>query len=128
MNASYKMCKGYLYVRVTGDFIAGNVPEGFWENIDTARERGLNRMLCDITGVAGLDADRTTLIDRFIAYERFARSFPTDFSVAFLTRPEQLREDRFGETVLFNRGIRAKATADRNEALKWLGVSQTCAR
>jgi hypothetical protein len=116
------MYKGFLYMTVTGDFVCGTVPEGFYEEIETARKRGLRRLLCDITRLAGLEANRTTVMDRFMASERVAFLFPTDFSVAFLAKPEQMRADRFGETVMLNRGLRVKVTTNLDEALKWLGV------
>jgi hypothetical protein len=44
---------------------------------------------------------------------------------AFVLHPAALGPQRFGETVALNRGMNLKAFEDREEALRWLGVSAT---
>jgi hypothetical protein len=111
-------------MKVVGEFIRdGCWPDRFLEKIEMARSRGLKLVLIDITASAGFEADRTSVMTRYETCERLANALPSGFKMALLAKPEQIRADRFGETVMVNRGARVRVTTDLNEALQWFGMT-----
>ena len=121
LNASYEVRDGYLYVKAMGEFVPSTAQETLYELVEKASSHALNRILCEITLVTGLDAQQTATITRFDTSLLVVKSFPKNFRLAVLETVQQL--DIFDENVMVNRGTIVKVTSDLNEALEWLGVT-----
>ncbi len=121
LNASYEVRDGYLYVKAMGEFVPSTAQETLYELVEKASSHALNRILCDITLVTGLDAQQTATMTRFDTSLLVVKSFPKNFRLAVLETVQQL--DIFDENVMVNRGTIVKVTSDLNEALEWLGVT-----
>lgn len=120
LNASYEVRDGYLYVKAIGEFVPSTAQEILYELVEKASSHALNRILCDITLVTGLDAQQTAMMTRFDTSLLVVKLIPKNFRLAVLETVQQL--DIFDENVMVNRGAIVKVTSDLNEALEWLGV------
>lgn len=123
MSISYEARDGYLYVRAGGEYNPSAELTAFSEMIRKARSYGLTRILYSIIHLTGFDADQSSVMARYETAKRMAEMVPNDFKVVFLTTAKQIRKDRFGETVMVNRGVTVKVTADLQEAFEWLAIT-----
>jgi hypothetical protein len=125
MDVSFEVRKGYLLVKVEGEFSLPDQQENLAAFLELINKHGLNRSLCDITRIAGLDSDQASTLTRFTLGTSVVASLPLGFRLAILETEKQSHSGRFGETVMVNRGGIVKATTDLAEALAWLGVDST---
>ncbi|MGA1977433.1 MAG: hypothetical protein ABSG89_06200 [Bacteroidales bacterium] len=121
-SVAYEIKKDYLLVKVIGEFDYSKAHENFLKWIEQANKFALNRVLCDITLVKGLDTKQPTM-NLFTISEYVANSMPKNFSLAILETSQQMESCEFGENVIVNRGGRVKATSNLYEALEWLSVN-----
>jgi len=123
LKITYDLRKDYLYVLTTGEFDLISARDVFHQWVDEAKQKGVKRILCDITQVTGLDVDQASTATRFDINSYIAEKIPSQFRLAVLTKPNQISDDNFEENVLINRGAHAKVTSDMKEALSWLEMS-----
>lgn len=125
MNASYEVRDGYLYAKVIGEFDLLNARDLLPEWIEKARKHSLDRTLCDVTLLTGLDNQKMSILTRFTISELVARVLPSGFRMAILVTPQQFPDALFGEDVMINSGANVKLTSHLDEALKWLNLTST---
>jgi hypothetical protein len=125
MNASYEVREGYLYVKAMGEFNFLSARDLISEWMETARSHSLDRTLCDVTLVTGLDNQKMSILTRFKISELVANVLPQDFRMAILVTRQQFPDALFGEDVMINKGANVKLTSDLDGALKWLNVAST---
>jgi hypothetical protein len=124
MDVTYEARDGYLYVGVAGEFNPSRSRGRITTMLETLLLWGHDRVLWDISRVTGFEVERVSVMYRFDASQLIASSLPKDFKLAVLQTPAQLDPERFGETVMSNRGVMVKVTTDLDEALEWLGVGR----
>ncbi len=120
LTANHDIRDECLWVRVTGQFEPGAAGTIAATYADLARSLHLTRVLCDITLITGLDADSSSLMDRFELARTVADLFSSGLKLALVATPKQLTRDRFEENVMLNRGATVKISTDPQEALDWL--------
>lgn len=125
MHASYDLQDGYLLITLTGQFATEPAREVCRKGIEQARVHGVTRILCDFTTLSGLDENRTSVMERYNTGKFVAESLPPDFLLAVLETQQQIPVGRFAENVMVNRGAMVRVVTDLQEALRWLGVSET---
>ena len=123
MHASYEVRDGYLYAKATGEFNFLIARDLLSEWMEKVRLHSLDRTLCDVTLVTGLDHQKMSILTRFKISELVARVLPQDFRMAILVTPQQFPDALFGEDVMINRGANVKLTSDLDGALKWLNAA-----
>ncbi len=140
MNVSLRVerAQAYLYAIVTGVFSLAGARRVSLRILGTCAEHGLGKVLIDIRALQGT---MSTVDDfewaAFLAAEhgrRVAEGLaPLRFVILGnrpLLRPArpatkaagEVAEDRFGETVMVNRGLDARSTTDPGQAVEWLGI------
>lgn len=140
MNVSLRIerAQAYLYATVTGVFSLAGARRTSLRILGACTENGLVRVLIDIRALQGT---MSTVDDfewaAFLASEhgrRVAQGLaPLRFVILGnrpLLRPAgllakaagEVAEDRFGETVMVNRGLDARSTTDPSQAVEWLGL------
>ena len=123
MNVLYEVRDSYLYVKAIGEFNFLSARDLLSEWMEKARLHSLDRTLCDVTLITGLDHQKMSILTRFKISELVARVLPQDFRMAILVTPQQFPDALFGEDVMINRGANVKLTTDLDGALKWLNVA-----
>ena len=127
LPATHEIQDECLRVRVTDQFEPATAATIAATYAELARGLHLTRVLCDITLVTGLDADSSSLMDRFEIARTVADLFSSGLKLALVAAPKQLTRDRFEENVMLNRGATVKISTDIQEALVWLqtGLDKT---
>jgi 3-dehydroquinate synthetase len=107
----------YLSALVTGDKDSLEVSLMFWQEIfDESESKKYKRILISENFRNDISA-----IDMYILGEKLIELAPKNISVAFVDEQiQQLEMNKFTETVVYNRGGKGKAFADKKEAIKWL--------
>jgi hypothetical protein len=118
---------GFLKVYATGEFSLKEAKRTFLEVLDAVALHKSKKVLLDGREIKG----KPETIERFY-YSDFAAQAVIDYrergvspvtQFAYVLRKPVLDPDRFGETVAVNRGMKAKAFENLEEAHQWLGVS-----
>ena len=122
MDAYYEVRDDYLYAKLTGMFTSSDARHFSFECVKKAHSHALNRILCDITLVAGYD-DQVPTMTRFDLSKFIVKTLPRGFMLAVLETPRQCVGSRFDENVMVNRGASVKVTPNLPEALEWLDVT-----
>ncbi len=111
----YEARIGYLFAHIEGPETYDNALE-FWKDLRReARDRNFTRLMVvdEVTGILS-----TTQI--FTLSTEIARLHP-DATIAFVDpKKETLEANKFGETVLANRGITGRVFTNEEEAEEWL--------
>jgi len=123
MDASFEARNGYLYVRAVGEFTLAGARKVLAALVEKAQVLGLDRILADVTALAGFDGDQASTLTRYDLGVAVTESLQSKFQMAILETPGQIRGGRFGETVMRNRGGLVKVTTSLGEALDWLKVA-----
>jgi hypothetical protein len=107
----------YLSALVTGEKDSLEVSLMFWQEIfDESESKKYKRILISENFRNDISA-----IDMYILGEKLIELAPKNISVAFVDEQiQQLEMNKFTETVVYNRGGKGKAFADKKEAIKWL--------
>ncbi|MHC5053180.1 MAG: hypothetical protein ACYTKD_00510 [Planctomycetota bacterium] len=109
---------------MTGGFELKAAENAFVEVLDAEAEYGISKVLIDCRTVEG----GITTLERFYyatfasdehLYRRLSGELPP-CAFAFVGTEPLIDPRRFGETVMVNRGVRAKVTVDFGEAEEWL--------
>jgi hypothetical protein len=117
-----------LLVRVGGEFSLDEAKRTFLEIISAIEKNNSEKVLFDGREIKG----NPTVIDRFY-YGEFAAgsvaqlkertTYDSDPRFAYVLHEPVLDPMRFGEIVAVNRGMRGKAFANIDEAVKWLDLA-----
>ena len=124
LNATYEIGGEFLYVKVIGEFHPTTARDIFFEWTEMARSLNLNRVLCDIRLVEGMDADSLSAMTRFETSKFITRSLPKGLKLAVLETPMRISKDGIGETVMRSRGANVKVTTRLQDALEWLDLTR----
>jgi hypothetical protein len=82
------------------------------------RDRGVARLLVDVTGLDGLAIP--SLVDRFLMAEEWAHEGKGKVVAAMVARPEYIHPKKFGMRVAADLGMVADVFTSEGDALKWL--------
>jgi len=110
--------EGYLEARLSGDFRMERFKRQIETILQAAKDRGLGKILVDVTRMVRFEALGTT--DRFEMGAHAARVAGNVVTVAMLGTPPQLDRERFGEQVAQNRGLNLRVFVDEAAAVAWL--------
>lgn len=116
MSLSYDCRAEYTLCRYSGPFCARELEAVTVTLVDYCRRSGVTRLLVDITASRG----ELTIFERYEHAVRFAYILPPGTRVAVLARADQILEDRFWETVAFNRAAIAGVFTEFQSAEDWL--------
>jgi len=125
MNAAYETRDGYLYVKVTGEFNLLRARHLVSEWIEKTRTHSLDRTLCDVTLLTGVDNEAMSILTRFTISDLVARVLPKDFRMGILVTPQQFPDNLLSEDLMINKGANVKLTCDLEGALQWLNVNSS---
>ncbi|MDX1699883.1 MAG: hypothetical protein R3250_04650 [Melioribacteraceae bacterium] len=109
---------------LTGEYSPDSAKENFTQILNAAAENKTEKVVIDTTGISEITTSLLNAFDygKFVAsefLEHIKKGF-TSIKFAYLYIPQNEDVLKFGETVAQNRGMRAKAFTDMNEAVKWL--------
>jgi hypothetical protein len=88
------------------------------EAIVTTRERGLRRLLLDITGLTGFEPPSVGA--RYQLMHRWADAAQGVVRVGCVSRPEMIDPQRLGVLAATNAGLELDVFLTEEEALRWL--------
>ena len=91
--------------------------------ISYCRERGVSRLLIDVTGLT--DLPLPTLVDRFLMVEEWAQVANGTIVVAMVAPSEYMHPHKFGVKVALHFGLICDIFSSEDEASKWLRESAT---
>ena len=121
-----------IHVATSGDFSLDEAKRTFLEVLDTVQRHGIRKVLLDGRDVRG----EPLLIERFY-YGQFAADQVNslkehgwkggDLQIAYVLEEPVLDWLRFGEMVMRNRGVDARAFDNTDEAVEWLGLNSDAA-
>ena len=109
--------------RPVGTLTLEEVVETIAQAIAFCRSAGVQRLLVDTTGIAGLGPP--TLAERFFLAKTWAEAAGGAVRFALVVRPELSDPRRFGATVATNRGADTQSFDTEAEALVWLHRPQS---
>jgi hypothetical protein len=125
MNATYEAKDGYLYIKVTGEFNLLRARDLVSEWMEKTRTHSLDRTLCDVTLLTGIDNETMSILTRFTISDFVARVLPKNFKMAILVTPQQFPDNLLSEDLMINQGANVKLTCDLEGALQWLNATST---
>jgi len=105
-----------ILVTHTGDISVAESRAAQREAIALIMERGLSRVLIDVTGIT----NDLSAADLFTLTADLGDPGNPRPAAALVARPDQQAKARFMETVAFNRGLRIEAFTAREDALRSL--------
>lgn len=120
MDVTTEVRDGYLYVRATGSFSLEAARDACRRWTDTAVSKAERCVVLDVTAVENFDVADVPVMLRFELGQALVDGLPVDIRLAILETPEQFDPERFGETVMANRGIMVKITTSLDDAVQWL--------
>ena len=123
MQVSCEAKDSHLYVKAVGEQSLIAARDVFFLWIEQARSFGLDRILCDLTLVKGLDAEQMSAQTRYELSMFLVNALPEGFRLAVLETPQQLKGSGFNHPAMDTKGAAIKVTSDVNEALEWLRVT-----
>ncbi len=113
----YEYHEKYIVALVSGEKDSLDVSLMFWKEIfDECESRKIKKVLI----IENFKND-ISAIDMYILGEKLIEMAPKNMMAAFVDNQlSQLEMNKFTETVIYNRGGKGKAFANRKEAEKWL--------
>lgn len=120
MDVTTEVRDGYLYVRATGSFSLESARDACRRWTETAVSVAERCVVLDVTAVVNFDVSDVPVMLRFELGQALVDCLPTDIRLAIVETPDQFDPERFGETVMANRGIMVKITTSLEEAVQWL--------
>lgn len=120
MDVSTEVRDGYLYVRATGTFSLDAARDACRRWTEEAISQSERCVVLDVTEVENFDMADVPVMLRFELGQALVDGLPVDIRLAILETPTQFDPERFGETVMANRGIMVKITTSLDEAVEWL--------
>ena len=83
-----------------------------------SRERSVNRLLVNVTGLTGLPIP--SLVDRFLMIEEWAQEAKGMVLVVLVVHAEYIHPEKFGVRVAADFGLVADIYTSETDAFKWL--------
>lgn len=114
----YTIAEGHAHYRLEGTMTIKRGIESIAQAIVFTRERGVGRLLVDVTGIK-LTA-MPTVSDRYEWGETWAHAARGSVRVVIVAPKELIDPGRFGILVAANRGLESNVFATEAEALAWL--------
>jgi len=124
MNLDIAREKGFLRVRLTGEFSLAKANDRLVNVFEAVAQHGLRKVLVDCRQLKG----EPTTLERFVhatfAVRQMDRFADTGIfrgtRFAYVGHEPLIDREHFGETVAANRGLNVKVTLTMQEALEWL--------
>jgi hypothetical protein len=117
-NASYDVIGQVARFRLTGEHDLEDGVRRITDAIVLTKERGLDKLLVDITTITGVAAPAGGA--RVWVVGPWARAGRGSVRFALVTRPEFIAPDRFGIILGMSRGFIANIFESEARALEWL--------
>lgn len=117
-NASFEVVGQIARFRLTGEHELENGVHQITDAIVRTKQRGLDKLLVDITAVTGVEPP--SVDNRFWLMDEWARAGRGSVRFALVTRPEFIAIDRFGVVFGMNRGFISNIFETEARALDWL--------
>ena len=128
MKANISARPENLHVVVSGEFSLDEAKRTFLEMLDGVQKYGIRKVLLDGRDITG----EPLLIERFYYGQFAADNISTLITegwtgegpqIAYVLEEPVLDWLRFGEMVMRNRGVNARAFDNTDEAVAWLGLA-----
>jgi hypothetical protein len=117
-ESSYEVIGDIAWFRVSGDHDFVDAVHQVTDAILRTKVRGLDKLLVDITDIAGIEPP--SVENRFWLMGEWAKAGRGSVRLALVTRPEFISEDRFGIAFGMNQGFISNLFETREQALGWL--------
>jgi hypothetical protein len=114
--------EGYLEARLSGDFRLEHFKRRIETIVQTAKDRGADKVLVDVTRMVRFESVNTT--DRFEMGAHAARLAGNLAAIAMVGRPPQIDPEKFGAQVAQNRGLNIRIFVDETAAVAWLAAAE----
>ena len=114
---------GLCTYRPRGEFSLVEVMDLVSRAIAYCRDRHVNMLLIDVTGLAGVPIP--TLVDRFLMIEDWAEKAKGTVVVAMVAPSDYIHPRKFGVTAGAHFGLSCDIYSSEDDALKWLLKSAT---
>ena len=101
-----------------GEVSLGQATQMVNQAIRFARDQGVERLVVDLTGLAGLQSP--SLPERYWIVREWAGSATTHVALSIVLQPYLIDPERFGVMVAVNLGTRADVFTERALAVAWL--------
>lgn len=123
LRAVCEVREGYLYIKAVGEFDPVTARKVFSQWTEEAPRHRLNRVLCDLTQLAGSPPNPSSLIAQFDPGERAVVLPPEGMRLAILAAPRQLVAGAGGEDAMFKGRVMVRVMSDLQGALAWLAAA-----
>ncbi len=120
LTAQIQTNENYLLANFRGEYTKLDLIGVTEEVLETALKKGIHRVLLDAREITGKPP---TILERFElgeAFTGFIRRKDAQIKCAFVGKHPMVDKDKFGETVVANRGGLLKVFTDIKEAAEWL--------
>jgi hypothetical protein len=117
-ESSYEVIGDIAWFRVSGEQDFVDAVHRVTDAILRTKVRGLDKLLVDITDIAGIAPP--SVENRFWLMGEWAKAGRGAVRLALVTRPEFISEDRFGIAFGMNQGFISNLFETREQALGWL--------
>lgn len=117
-EASFEVIGPIARFRLTGEHELENGVHLITDAIVRTKERGLDKLLVDITAISGVKPPSVDA--RYWLVDEWAQAGRGSVRFALVTRPEFISPDRFGIVFGMNRGFTSNIFESEVRALDWL--------
>jgi hypothetical protein len=119
LKHSFEKRSNYLYVEITGNFVAFEGDRIVIESAEKAESENLKGVLYDMGAVTDFDPK---LNESYAFVDILSNLLPATLKYAFFVGPLLLSEREYLDLVFANKGIRVKTTSDMQEAIDWVSL------
>lgn len=113
--------EGICWFRPCGECSLVEAVELITGAIAFCRDRSVNKMLVDATGLIGVPVP--SLVDRFLMVEEWAHEAEGMVAVALVIHAEYIHPEKFGIRVAADLGLIADVYTSETDAILWLSSS-----
>jgi len=113
-----EVTEGICQLRLSGECSLIEAVELITDEIAYCRDRGLDRLLVEATGLIGVPIP--SLVDRFLIAEEWAQEAEGMVVVVLVVRAEYIHPEKFGVRVAADFGLTLDVHTSETEAMKWL--------
>jgi hypothetical protein len=113
--------EGICWFRPCGECSLVEAVELITGAIAFCRDRRVNKMLVDATGLVGVQVP--SLVDRFLMVEEWAREAEGMLAVVLVVPAEYIHPEKFGIRVASDFGLTADVYTSEADAIRWLSSS-----
>lgn len=112
-----------LFVKVTGLFDINIIAENIAKVGKELHNQNLKKLFLDITEEIYTGTKQKSVFTMYEISSLMFKSHPIGTKVCLLVTKEQFDENKFFDNTVTNKGFPIKVTTNREEGLKFLGVS-----